>query len=165
MLFSQETKYHGIPGSTTTVNTSGTSYSFLGKQKRYSGWRKGVTIAALAALAVAGINIGLTVYIRSRFNIKRGIGIMYEGSCDKSKQLDTWIHLLINALSSALLAASNYTGQVLSAPTRQDINKAHYKRIWLDVGVQSLRNLTKISKFKSTLWTILVISSLPLHLL
>ncbi|RPA75210.1 hypothetical protein BJ508DRAFT_332329 [Ascobolus immersus RN42] len=160
-MYTQRPKYESV-ASGSTISTS---YTFLGHKKRYSGWRKGVTFAALAALLVAGINIGLTFYVRSRYQIKNGFGIIYEGSCDKSKQLDTWIHLLINALSSALLAASNYTGQVLSAPTRKDVDRAHAKNIWLDIGVPSLRNIRRISRVKSFLWGVLVLSSLPLHLL
>jgi hypothetical protein len=160
-MFSDRPKYNSL----VSTNSISTTYTFLGHKKRYSGWRKGVTISFFAALFVAGINIGLTFYVRSRYKIKSGIGIIYEGSCDKSKQMDTWIHLLINALSSALLAASNYTGQVLSAPTRRDVDRAHAKQVWLDVGVPSVRNLRRISGIKSFLWGLLVLSSLPLHLL
>lgn len=38
------------------------------------------------------------------------------------------MHIIINILSTALLAASNYVMQCLSAPTRPDVNEAHTQR-------------------------------------
>jgi hypothetical protein len=75
------------------------------------------------------------------------------------------IHLLINILSSLLLAASNYAMQCLSAPTRRDIEKHHSKGWWLDIGVPSFHNLRVIPWNRSVPWYLLMISSLPLHLL
>lgn len=81
------------------------------------------------------------------------------------KEASRWLHLMVNILSTALLAASNYCMHCLSAPTRQDIDEAHSKRRWLDIGVPSIRNLRSISKARVFLWSLLAISSIPLHLL
>ncbi len=64
-----------------------------------------------------------------------------------------------------LLGASNYTMQCLSAPTRSEVDKAHSQGIWLDIGVPGVRNLRRISGVRITLWWLLAISSIPLHLL
>lgn len=82
-----------------------------------------------------------------------------------TKKLDLWLHLGINLLSTLLLGASNYTMQCLSAPTRDEINKAHRQRIFLDIGLPSVRNLRRISRRRMTLWWLLAISSVPLHLM
>ena len=55
--------------------------------------------------------------------------------------------------------------QCLAAPTREDIDKAHQAKRWLDIGVPSSRNLKQISWKRLVLWVILVFSSLPLHLM
>jgi hypothetical protein len=55
--------------------------------------------------------------------------------------------------------------QLLCSPTRQDIDRAHANRIWLDIGIQSIRNLRRISKFRMTLWVMFAATSIPLHIM
>ena len=55
--------------------------------------------------------------------------------------------------------------QCLTAPTRADIDRAHEKNAWLDIGILSLKNLHYIGYQRLTLWTVLGLSSIPLHLL
>ncbi|KAL6229065.1 hypothetical protein BDW75DRAFT_246070 [Aspergillus navahoensis] len=54
--------------------------------------------------------------------------------------------------------------QCISAPTRDDIDRAHKRGRWLDIGVQSVRNLSAIPRKKTVLWIFLALSSPPLHL-
>ena len=54
---------------------------------------------------------------------------------------------------------------LLCAPTREEINAEHAKRVWLSTGVASLKNLLYIDRRKSLLWIALGLSSVPLHLL
>ena len=46
-----------------------------------------------------------------------------------------------------------------------DIDQAHKLRKWLDIGVQSYRNLTFIPFSRAALWLLLGLSSWPIHLL
>lgn len=55
--------------------------------------------------------------------------------------------------------------QCLSAPTRKEVDKAHAKGKWLDIGVPSVRNLTNIAKPRVGMWLGLGLTSLPLHLM
>ena len=55
--------------------------------------------------------------------------------------------------------------QCLASPTREEVDKAHGKRIWLDIGVPSVRNLRQISSRRIILWWFLALSGVPLHLL
>ncbi|KAK5124153.1 hypothetical protein LTR85_001856 [Meristemomyces frigidus] len=55
--------------------------------------------------------------------------------------------------------------QCLCSPTRQEIDKAHARGDWMDVGVASVRNIFKISWRRSLLWWLLALSSVPIHLL
>ena len=82
-----------------------------------------------------------------------------------TKNLDLWLHLGINLLSTILLGASNYTMQCLSAPTRDEINNAHQQRISCDIGIPSVRNLGRISRRRRILWWMTALSSIPLHFL
>ncbi|EON67299.1 hypothetical protein W97_06552 [Coniosporium apollinis CBS 100218] len=79
-------------------------------------------------------------------------------------RLSTAYHILINVLSTILLTASNYCMQILCAPTRDEVARAHRDGQGLDIGIISLRNLRYISKRKSTLFLSLALSSIPLHL-
>ena len=54
--------------------------------------------------------------------------------------------------------------QRLASPTRRELDKAHKKHKWLDIGVPSFRNLFFINKWRSLGWVVLAASSLPLHL-
>ncbi|KAF2023656.1 hypothetical protein EK21DRAFT_118567 [Setomelanomma holmii] len=53
--------------------------------------------------------------------------------------------------------------QRLIAPTRKEIDTAHARRIWLDIGVPGVRNLFFIAPTRALLWFILGLSSVPLH--
>lgn len=137
------------------------------KAKRYGadGWRVGVTICASTAAAVLLINIGLTIWASTLNGLSNGIATVQNGSCQKTRNLSLWLHLAINVLSTVLLGASNYCMQCLSSPTREEIDRAHARRIWLDIGVPSLRNLRGIAQNRVVLWWLLALSSIPLHLL
>lgn len=133
-----------------------------------SGWRSGVALSALSAFVVMIVNIIFLVIAVSNFQplAEHGIGTLFHGNCSKVKTLGTWLRLLINILGTALLGASNYTQQCLVAPTRREIDKAHGKGDWLDIGNPSLRNLKlgRIAKRRVLLWMLLGLSSVPLHL-
>ena len=90
---------------------------------------------------------------------------MMQGSCTKVKNLTTWLHLIINIISTVLLACSNYCMQTMCAPTRKELVQAHNERFYLSIGVQSMRNIAFISARRRFLWLMLFISSIPLHLL
>ncbi|OAL28642.1 hypothetical protein AYO22_02836 [Fonsecaea multimorphosa] len=93
------------------------------------------------------------------------IYMVYEGSCTKTETRDTWVHLALNIVATVLLASSNYCMQLLSSPTRSEIDKAHAKQKWLDIGIPSMRNLASLRKKKVILWWLLGVSSIPLHLI
>ncbi|PVH98584.1 hypothetical protein DM02DRAFT_615710 [Periconia macrospinosa] len=131
-----------------------------------SGWRFGATTGAGAVLIVFIINLVVTIW-GTRLNPSDSSangGLLYEGDCDRVDRLNSGIHILINVLSTVLLSASNYCMQCLSAPTRKDIDQAHAKRQWLDIGVPSLHNLRRISRKRALIWSLLGLTSLPLHL-
>ncbi|KAH8679223.1 hypothetical protein BGZ61DRAFT_551689 [Ilyonectria robusta] len=94
-----------------------------------------------------------------------GLRVLYQGSCSKASKVNVVLHLFINIFSSVLLAASNYSMQCLSAPTRADVDRAHAKKKWMDIGIPSVHNLSKIPKTRAMLWFLLLVSSVPLHLL
>ncbi|PUU76454.1 hypothetical protein B9Z19DRAFT_1194719 [Tuber borchii] len=143
------------------------SFSSAWKPVWYTGWHTGVLACATSVVVVLLINIGLTIYAATnpKYKMEGGIGTLYSGSCDKSKTIGLWLHLGINALSTLLLSGSNYTQQCLAAPTRSEIDAAHERRRWMDIGVPSIRNLFRIKLERTLLWAAIGITSIPLHLL
>lgn len=95
-----------------------------------------------------------------------GRSLVFQGDCRKSSQINTGLHLLINVFSSLILGSSNYFMQILSAPSRETVDEAHKKGEHLEIGVPSMRNLTRSSfpGYNRLLWIILALSALPLHL-
>ena len=132
---------------------------------KYSGWRMGLLVSCIAVGVCLLINTMFTIYAVSVDHAPGGIGTLFTGSCDEVKKLDIWIHVCLNILGIALLGASNYTMQCLSSPTRAEIDTAHSKGIWLDIGVPSVRNLRHIGWRKDILWLLLGTFSFPLHCL
>ena len=143
------------------------SSSSVWKPVWYTGWHTGVLACATCVVVVLCINVGLTIYgaTNPKYKMRGGIGTLYEGSCDESKTIGLWLHLVINALSTLLLSGSNYTQQCLSAPTRSEIDSAHARKRWMDIGVPSVRNLFRIKPERRLLWIAIGFTSIPLHLM
>lgn len=55
--------------------------------------------------------------------------------------------------------------QVLNSPSREEVNAAHFRGSWMGIGIPSVRNAFKVSRFKTVCWLCLLISSIPIHLL
>ncbi|CZS86149.1 unnamed protein product [Fusarium graminearum] len=123
-------------------------------EKLGTGWR---VIAIFNIIAVFLITIIGSILVF--WGTQRPVG-----DCKTSKSLNTWLHLLLNAFSTGILASSNFFMQIFSSPTRSEIDKAHKANRALKIGVQSLRNVFWTSKIKFVCWILFFISSFPLHL-
>lgn len=142
--------------------------NWISKFRTLQGCRLGMFLCILAAFSVCLVNIIITAWAMRRYSVdpETKLGTIYQGNCEITKRLSLWMHGVINVLSTALLAASNYTMQCLLSPTRKDIDAAHKEGRWLDIGVPlSSKNFNKLSKLHKLLWIILWLSSMPLHLL
>lgn len=93
--------------------------------------------------------------------------VIYTGTCGISgaPTLNTVLHIIINVLSTAILASSNMFMQILNAPSREEVVKSHTRGSWLEIGVLSGRNIFQLSPFKSMAWLGFLASSIPIHLL
>ena|ERR1700760_2754535 len=130
------------------------------------GSRSGLIRGTFIAVVVLMVNLILAIYSSQHsIRLPDGRRILYEGDCEVVKDLDTGLHLVINVLSTLLLGACNYAMQILSAPTRDEIDSAHKERVWLDIGILSFKNLRRIDPRRKNLWILFLLSSLPLHLL
>jgi hypothetical protein len=159
------------------------------RRSRFYGWRMGVLIGTCSSAFVLCCNIIAVAVTISTAPRDKGpiLGKFFEdggymtwgesnegqhhladimhGSKESVARWSTIIHLIINVFSTILLAASNYTTQVLCSPTRVDLDAAHRKGTWLDVGLLSIRNFRHLPRGRVVLGLLLSISSIPLHLL
>lgn len=131
-------------------------------------WRQGVRLCTYAVATVMALNIVLSIIAGGVASANSGdfeSATLYEGSCSLTKGTAVGLHLLINILSTILLAASSYCMQGLAAPSRNDVDRAHAKRIWIYIGTNGLTNLRHLSLRRILLWASLFMTSFPLHLL
>ena len=129
------------------------------------GYHFGILCCVCSTGTVLVMNVVLLIASFAKSGISGGLGVLQSGDCTEIKRTDLLLHLIINLLSTLLLGSSNYCMQCLSSPTRDEVDKAHGKKVWLDIGVPSVRNIRWISRERRILWLILTLSSIPLHLL
>lgn len=110
-------------------------------------------------------NVIWLIWTYTKHGIDSRYGAVQRGACAQSKSIDSWLHALINILSTAILSASSIFAQTFSSPTRAEIDVAHAKKQWLHIGLLSFRNMRHIAKKKTVVVLILLLTSLPFHLL
>lgn len=132
-----------------------------------SGWRKSAFINTVLVSIVFLVLFLWQIIVWARTGEAAGYQIIHTGRCDGNGvgRLNTVLHLIINILSSLVLASTNFFMQVLNAPSREELDSAHEKGSWLDIGVPSPRNAFRVSRFKMIMWLLFFLSSVPMHLL
>ncbi|EEP78515.1 predicted protein [Uncinocarpus reesii 1704] len=128
------------------------------------GWRRTAVINTICIFIFTVLTISLLAWSSSRSGSVNASLILYRGNCATSKNINLWLHLVLNVFSTGVLASSNFFMQVLSSPSRSEVNAAHKDDTPLEIGVPSLRNLFYISYYKKVLWALFLISSVPIHL-
>lgn len=150
-------------------HSNGSSKKRPRKRKLPSGYRLSLAVGAGGCALVFALNLGLTIWFQVMAVPSDDDGmdrrVLKVGDCTEVRKLNTALHLVINVLSTILLATSNYAMQCLSAPTRADVDRVHGKNMWLDIGVPSVRNLWRLPRKRVVLWWLLAGSSVSLHLL
>lgn len=132
-----------------------------------SGWRKSalrnciilvVLLVLLIILAVLSAAQGQSIMLPT---------MIFAGTCGEhgsAGRVKTVLGLLVNITSTGILASSNFFMQVLNAPTREEVDRAHSCGSWLDVGIPSFRNTLRMKRWRLAAWLLLCISSTPIHL-
>ena len=113
-------------GSKKGINTVKTKQSWW-RRELWCGWRKGVIVSVVCNIVALVFNSSLLVWAIYQRNPSTDGWIMWQGSHDNLNLIDSLSHLAINIVSTAILAGSNYTLQILLAPTRKSIDQAHRK--------------------------------------
>ncbi|GMG08199.1 unnamed protein product [Aspergillus oryzae] len=128
-------------GDNSNSNSSANAVEDRSSQNRRPTWIRGVYLCANATVGLLLLNTIFISVVGGLTSKHRGSGgssnskVVYEGSCVITSRWNTAFHFIINAISTCILAASNYCMQTLIAPTRDEIDLFHAKRRWLDIGV------------------------------
>lgn len=124
-----------------------------------SGWRGTITVAAVLAGTVLAANTAILAWGLTQRSRIGG------SSCTAVSNAYTAWHVIINILSTLLLAASTGCMQILSAPSRAEADAAHARGRWLKIGGISVSNLYGASWKRIVTFILLGCSSVPLHFL
>jgi hypothetical protein len=129
------------------------------------GWRRAAFINTGAVTTFTLFTIILLAWSASQSGgaINTNL-IFFNGDCARSRAINLWLHLLLNVCSTGVVASSNFFMQVLSSPTRRDVDKAHLQNVAMEIGVPSLRNVFCVGWFKGVCWFLFFASSFPIHL-
>lgn len=139
------------------------------RAKTWRTWHSRREVLLITCCILAGtvfvVNVSATIVFKVRWETTGDLGRIYKGDCDTSQRLSLGLHLVINILSTLLFSSSNLCMQLLVSPTRREVDEAHRKWRWVDIGVPSIRNLWSIAPQRRIVWFILGFSSVPLHFL
>ncbi|KXJ90894.1 hypothetical protein Micbo1qcDRAFT_234164 [Microdochium bolleyi] len=138
--------------SSSTDLTRGLTGSSKSHRSRYlSGWRGGLRLSAVLVGIIFAATLACLIIGIVQTKTVSGDVTIFSGTCTTTKQTSIGIHAAINIITFGMLAAANYALQVLSSPSRVEIDRAHEKRQWLDIGLPSVRNFRHISPIRSML--------------
>ena len=130
------------------------------------GWRIAATLSCVTVALVLVLNIIFTTYVVKNYPPNEdSIGQFDSTDCEQVHSNNGVLHVALNIVATVLVGASNYNMQCLTAPIREEVDGQHKKDSSLDIGIQSVRKLRYLPRWKVALWTSLLVSTLPLHLL
>lgn len=130
-----------------------------------AGWRAGLLRAFLFSLIALIVNVAIYAWLFSTYKASEGTATIMTGDCRRISKANTGIHLALNIVSTLVLGASTYAMQGMTAPTRKEVDAAHAKGKWVEIGTSSVRNLFHIRRRNIWIWGFLATTSLPFHLL
>jgi hypothetical protein len=129
---------------------------------RFPGWRSGIAGFTILASIVLILNISTLIWTATHLD-DGYYATLAVGSYESILNLLGRVHFGINILSTALLAGSNYCMQCLSSPTRAEIDAAHARGSYLNIGTLSWRNILASRKRRICLLSLLTLSSVVIH--
>jgi hypothetical protein len=132
--------------------------------KRIQGWRFGTLMSCCAVATCLVLELALLIYSVRVNQPRRGLGMLYEGNCDKVKKLSILLLLPMNIIGTVLISTSNYVMQSVSAPTRQEVNRSHVGGGFRNIGMPTSYDMLLGRPYKSILWWILALTTVPIHL-
>jgi hypothetical protein len=122
-----------------------------------AGWRGGVAANVLLALLILVASIICLALAAAKGHISTNVSSLMEGKSNQVEGISRGILAVVNIFGIILIAGANYVFQILSSPTRAEVDNTHEQRKWLDIGIPSVRNLSLISPTRATLSAVILV--------
>lgn len=137
------------------------------KVKARSGWRVGIMFCCVAISVCLIAETVLLIWASVRSSGAKGSGLIYAGHCQRVRSMEVWLLLPLNIAATVIVGTSNYVMQIMSAPTREQIDTAHsFAKPIAVAGIKfnDMRN-NHGGNLRRAIWWLLGLSSIPIHLL
>ena len=132
----------------------------------FSSWKTSAKVGLCLTIPTLLVSACVLIWGHSReLDPFTGDNVVFEGDCDSSASINTWSSGVINVTSALLLACSHSVVQILLAPTPANIESAHSRGKWLDIGIPSLTNWGSMGLWQTVVCISLITTSLPLSVL
>ncbi|KAF4959278.1 hypothetical protein FSARC_10794 [Fusarium sarcochroum] len=146
------------------VSSEQSSTADVDSVSRRPAWLRLATINIILLIVLALILLAVLIYGCVRAGSLNAAFVLFQGPCSRSQTINISVHLLLNIFSTLILASSNFFMQIIGAPSRDVVDRAHARSGWVNIGVPSIRNFIYIGPAKFACWFILACSSIPIHL-
>ncbi|RYP53805.1 hypothetical protein DL768_001256 [Monosporascus sp. mg162] len=147
----------------------GNGYSSASRQgglrRHFTGWRGGVVFNTIIFFLILVAEIVLLIVVLTKTRLLAGDPTMWSGDCGKARDINAGLHAVISVFSVVFLAGANYVFQVLTSPTRNEVDKAHESKRWLDIGVTSIRNFAHISGLRAFLGSTVLFTAISIQVI
>lgn len=104
-------------------------------------WNRGLRLAAITCGSILAANIIFTIWAANISRSGLSLGAIRTGDYEEMDRVNGFFHIAINILNTLLLASSSFTMQLVSAPTRDEVDVAHRAGKHFIIGLLDLRNL------------------------
>lgn len=129
------------------------------------GWRRPVILNAILLALLSGALLLTTFFSGNETQSFTVNYFFYAGSCETTRMANLGIHLGLNFAATLVFSSAIFAMQVLNSPTREEVDAAHAKGKYVEIGVPSVSNVLVLSRFKIIAWIVLAVFALPVHML
>jgi hypothetical protein len=77
------------------------------RRRGRGGWKRTLYFGAIWASTILILNLALVIWASPRQS-PEGPSVLYAGDCGRTKTISSWVHVLINMLSTGMLGASHF---------------------------------------------------------
>ncbi|OQE17520.1 hypothetical protein PENFLA_c024G04793 [Penicillium flavigenum] len=106
--------------------------------KTTENWKKALYLGSISTFVVLVLNVGFVLWAVANHGLQGDQAVLFTGNCEKSKQISTGFHLVINILGTVLLGASNYAMREVAGYWRakhaESQSHSPYKALSLDLS-------------------------------
>lgn len=89
---------------------------------------------------------------------------LFSGPCGHAVNINRILQAVLALLAIGVSVSFDFFMRLVSAPTVDDLRKAHRQGRSLDIAVHSFRNVRRITRWRTLGWVILILLAIPIQL-